>query len=183
MRAGIPGFPHPSQRLLLSARLTSQPRPAPALVPMAPMPPCTPPCSFALVSESDLPLYDPLTFYQQLVSEPKSRVNACVHGARTEQRWTDELKVRGRIRKLGMAGWRLRLSQLAQQTGVAGCGLASPARALRTHILALSLAPCNPPCLQTEHLQQGHWRKSGQFLGLTREHVELVLNDEEVYRS
>lgn len=39
------------------------------------------------------------------------------------------------------------------------------------------------PCTQTEHLQQQHWRKSGQFLGLMREHVEMVLNDHEVYRS
>lgn len=35
---------------------------------------------FVLVSESDIPLYDPLTFYLQLMSENKSRVNACEGG-------------------------------------------------------------------------------------------------------
>lgn len=40
----------------------------------------------ALISESDLPLWDPLTLYQQLMSEPKSRVNACLHGAGMEWR-------------------------------------------------------------------------------------------------
>ncbi|GAB4817485.1 hypothetical protein N2152v2_004531 [Parachlorella kessleri] len=32
---------------------------------------------FVLVSETDIPLYDPLTTYQQLLSERRSRVNAC----------------------------------------------------------------------------------------------------------
>ncbi|PRW05940.1 beta-1,6-N-acetylglucosaminyltransferase enzyme [Chlorella sorokiniana] len=36
---------------------------------------------------------------------------------------------------------------------------------------------------QTEHMNAGHWRKSSQFLGLTRAHVAAVLNDTEVYRS
>lgn len=34
-------------------------------------------CRFALISDSDVPLYDPLTFYQQLMHEPLSRVRAC----------------------------------------------------------------------------------------------------------
>lgn len=36
-----------------------------------------PPRRFALISDSDIPLYDPLTFYQQLMHEPKSRVRPC----------------------------------------------------------------------------------------------------------
>ena len=36
-----------------------------------------PPSRFALISDSDVPLYDPLTFYQQLMHEPLSRVRAC----------------------------------------------------------------------------------------------------------
>ncbi len=34
---------------------------------------------FVLLSESDVPLYDPLTFYQQLMSDSTSRVLACPH--------------------------------------------------------------------------------------------------------
>ncbi|EFN51093.1 hypothetical protein CHLNCDRAFT_55340 [Chlorella variabilis] len=63
---------------------------------------------FVLLSESDIPLYDPLTLHQQLLAEDKSR---------------------------------------------------------------------------TEHMNASHWRKSGQFIGLTRAHVEAVLRDVEVYRS
>lgn len=32
-----------------------------------------------LLSESDIPLYPPALVYQQLISEPRSRVNACPH--------------------------------------------------------------------------------------------------------
>ena len=32
-------------------------------------------------------------------------------------------------------------------------------------------------------MNAGHWRKSSQFIGLTRSHVAAVLNDTEVYRS
>lgn len=32
-------------------------------------------------------------------------------------------------------------------------------------------------------MNASHWRKSGQFIGLTRAHVEAVLRDVEVYRS
>ncbi|KAI3427440.1 hypothetical protein D9Q98_010355 [Chlorella vulgaris] len=79
---------------------------------------------FVLLSESDIPLYDPLTFHQQLTAEGKSRVNACAHGAMSEWRWSHEM--------------------------------------------------------ETEHLKAIHWRKSGQFFGLTRAHAEVVLRDEEV---
>jgi hypothetical protein len=46
-----------------------------------------------LLSESDIPLYDPLTFHQQLTAEGKSRVNACAHGAMSEWRWSHEMEV------------------------------------------------------------------------------------------
>ena len=45
-----------------------------------------------LLSESDVPLYDPFTFYHQLMSESRSRVNACPGGAETmPRRWTDRM--------------------------------------------------------------------------------------------
>ncbi|KAL4425157.1 hypothetical protein ABPG77_008262 [Micractinium sp. CCAP 211/92] len=47
---------------------------------------------FVLLSESDIPLYDPLTLHQQLLAERKSRVNACLHNNRFERRWSDIMK-------------------------------------------------------------------------------------------
>ena len=49
--------------------------------------------SFVLLSESDIPLYDPLTLHQQLLAEGKSRVNACWHPGRSEWRWSNIMKV------------------------------------------------------------------------------------------
>ncbi|KAI7839849.1 hypothetical protein COHA_006412 [Chlorella ohadii] len=46
---------------------------------------------FALISDSDVPLYDPLTFYQQLMHEPLSRVRACASGWMNRDRWRDEM--------------------------------------------------------------------------------------------
>lgn len=52
------------------------------------------------MSESDLPIYDPLTFYQQLLSEERSRVNACPPPANNTYwgsslwRWTPAMGVR-----------------------------------------------------------------------------------------
>ena len=42
---------------------------------------------FLLISDSDIPLYDPLTFYQQLMHEDKSRTKACRTGPLSEYRW------------------------------------------------------------------------------------------------
>ncbi len=47
-----------------------------------------------LVSESDVPLYDPLTFYQQLMHDPRSLVKACGQYSRPPQRlWNKEMEV------------------------------------------------------------------------------------------
>ena len=63
---------------------------------------------------------------------------------------------------------KLQLSQSAHPTVV--------------HALTFHAPGCSPPP-QTEHMNAGHWRKSSQFLGLTRPHVAAVLDDIEVYRS
>jgi hypothetical protein len=48
-----------------------------------------------LLSESDIPLYDPLTFHQQLLAEDKSRVNLCRGVVPTDvRRWTFRMAVR-----------------------------------------------------------------------------------------
>ena len=47
---------------------------------------------FVLVSESDIPLFNPLTFYQQLMYEQRSRVNACPGGIdHMPRRWSDKM--------------------------------------------------------------------------------------------
>lgn len=40
-----------------------------------------------------MPLYDPLTFHQQLMSEHRSRVNACPHDRSMAYRWSYEMQV------------------------------------------------------------------------------------------
>ena len=53
---------------------------------------------FVLLSESDIPLYSPLTVYAQLMSEPRSRINAC---NKTDD-WDHNF------------GWRLREDMIAE---------------------------------------------------------------------
>lgn len=64
---------------------------------------------FLLVSDSGIPLYDPLTFYQQLMHEDKSRVKACRNGYLSDYRWHPVMAVRG--------GW----GWMSRACG--GCGL------------------------------------------------------------
>ena len=51
--------------------------------------------AFLLVSESDVPLYDPLTLYSTLLSEDRSRINACPVADPQQsmiRRWSDVMK-------------------------------------------------------------------------------------------
>ena len=43
---------------------------------------------FLMASESDIPIYDPLTFYAQMMSEEGSRVNGCAHARTDRRRWS-----------------------------------------------------------------------------------------------
>ena len=81
---------------------------------------------FLLLSESDIPIYDPLTMYQQLQSEKQSRLDTCVHDDSSPWRWH--------------------------------------------------------PSMETKRLKFHHWRKSPQWMALTREHAKVALEDREVYR-
>jgi hypothetical protein len=81
---------------------------------------------FLLLSESDIPLYDPLTMYQQLQAEENSRLDTCVHDDVSPWRWH--------------------------------------------------------PSMETKRLKFHHWRKSPQWMTLTREHAKMALEDHEVYR-
>jgi len=83
---------------------------------------------FVLLSESDVPLYSPFVFYQQLVGDPRSRINACNTTAGWE---TDE--------------WQR----------------------LRADMLESGMRPAD-------------WRKSWQWVALSRAHAQLAVDDEEV---
>lgn len=60
-----------------------------------PPPPTTPPNHrFVLVSDSCVPLYDPLTVYQQLMHEDQSRIKVCSAGsADMPHRWSYAMQV------------------------------------------------------------------------------------------
>ena len=58
---------------------------------------------FVLLSESDVPLYDPLTFYRQVMAEEKSRVDAWLHEEVDFYRWNRDMvnfSAEGNIPKL-----------------------------------------------------------------------------------
>ena len=67
---------------------------------------------FVLVSESDIPLYDPLTFYLQLMSEQRSRVNACDNGPKLmSHRWSDLMTTS----EMNISHWRKSSQWFAMQ--------------------------------------------------------------------
>ena len=51
-------------------------------------------CRFVLLSEADIPLYHPLTFYQASLSLTKSRTKACASDIDNPERWLPEMEVR-----------------------------------------------------------------------------------------
>jgi hypothetical protein len=83
--------------------------------------------AFLLLSESDLPLYDPATLWAQLLSERRSRLDTRKHARASPWRWD--------------------------------------------------------PRMESPALRFEHWRKSPQWLTLTRAHAKLVLDDVAVYRA
>lgn len=74
------------------------------------------------MSESDIPLYDPLTLHQQLLAEDKSRVNACNHTARHEWRWSPDMQARQALGwgNDGMSSWE-QLQPITRCCCDAGC--------------------------------------------------------------
>ena len=48
-------------------------------------------CRFVLLSESDIPIYDPFTFYAQLLSMKQSMINACPSQASLSTRWNPRM--------------------------------------------------------------------------------------------
>lgn len=181
---------------------------------------------FLLLSESDIPLYDPLTLYQQLQAEAVSRLDTCRHHSTSQWRWDPRMEVSGRpvvwrslLRLLRvlcgggvLCGWRwcsccsvaicalglmFNTKKYQQYVPVSGCFwlfvwaaaaggalvVLAPTPALLSPALGpwLGLPRFVPP--QTPKLKFHMWRKSPQWLSLTRPHVALALRDEEVYRK
>jgi hypothetical protein len=81
---------------------------------------------FVLLSETHIPIWDPLSVYRVLTNEQRSSINAFPHDNMNLERWTKKM------------------------------------------------APVVP---------NTHWRKSQQWWTLVRSHVEVVLDDSEIYRA
>ena len=59
---------------------------------------------FVLISEADVPIWDPLTFYHEIIADPRSRVDAWWHPDMDEERWSWRMALSGaRIRR---SDWR-----------------------------------------------------------------------------
>jgi hypothetical protein len=87
---------------------------------------------FVLVSESDVPLYDPLMMYRQVMSETESRVNAWQHNHVDLYRWNTPF-----------ATWPITAGRVPRVM----------------------------------------WRKSSQWFSIIREHAEVFLKDEVLFRN
>lgn len=59
---------------------------------------------FILISESDIPIWDPLTFYREIMAEPRSHVDAWWHPGMGQQRWSWRMALSGA--RIGMSDWR-----------------------------------------------------------------------------
>jgi hypothetical protein len=58
---------------------------------------------FVLLSEADVPLYDPLTTHQQLLATPRSMINACRgNGNLMQHRWSPRMETP----RMNMTHWR-----------------------------------------------------------------------------
>ncbi|KAK9907953.1 hypothetical protein WJX75_000484 [Coccomyxa subellipsoidea] len=71
-----------------------------------------------LVSESCIPLYPPTLIYQQLMSEPKSRINACPHRHMMPWRWHPKM-ARGEQVRITPRLWRKTSQWFAIERGLA----------------------------------------------------------------
>jgi Core-2/I-Branching enzyme len=148
---------------------------------------------FVLMSESDVPLYSPMALYTQTMAESKSRVNACnntgggggdVDSSATSSSFLSEeellTKQQEEENAAGVAAKKnLRPLKPPSTIGTTSTnGTAIPLRGrpdwnhndgyrLRDDMIA-------------EGLTLSTWRKSWQWIALTRRHAELAVDDVEV---
>ncbi|KAI3431710.1 hypothetical protein D9Q98_004755 [Chlorella vulgaris] len=98
---------------------------------------------FVLVSDHDIPLYDPLTFYQQLMHEPRSRTRACPieASAMSIERWRD-----------GMATGRLKKHHWRKSSQFFALGRAHAEAVMRDREVYRSFKErCGSQCVPDEH--------------------------------
>ena len=127
---------------------------------------------FVLVSESDIPLYDPLTLYSELMSDSLSRINAWPGPGTGADRWSPRMEVSGgrpTYQKWELVG----LGGLPNSRGVDDLLPAQPT--VKRGYLCV--------CLQSPELNRTLWRKSAQWFTLIREHAAVVLDDVSIFRS
>lgn len=126
---------------------------------------------FLLMSESDVPLYSPMALYTQMMSESRSRVNACNNTGGFEQEAEEnsfleqEQEEDARVFK-AMEKLPPRLKPAAPLRGRPDWNHNDGYR-LRDDMIAEGLA------LST-------WRKSWQWIALTRRHAQLAVDDVDV---
>jgi hypothetical protein len=80
---------------------------------------------FLLISDADIPLYDPYTFYQQLMHEMGSKVQACHFAGSQSEFWRAEMEV-GSSHGAAAAG----IARQLGGTSVTACSSAAAAEAL-----------------------------------------------------
>lgn len=170
-------------------------------------------CRFVIISESDVPLYDPLTFHRQVrvrgcslcllslrvlppaVQQPlgwpcTAQCSYCPPSCSLLSTAAHSRGPLPRQRLPPRVSPRVALERRHE-------GARGSARSAVGELPACRLPAClcrAPPILtatfsphssslQTAHMGPQHWRKSGQMVGLTRAHVEAALADEEVFRA
>ena len=124
---------------------------------------------FVLMSESDVPLYSPMALYTQMMSESRSRVNACNNTGGSEQEAEEKLFLEQQQeqgeKRVFKATEKLpqRLKPAAPLRGRPDWNHNDGYR-LRDDMIA-------------EGLTLSTWRKSWQWIALTRRHAELAVED------
>lgn len=123
---------------------------------------------FVLMSESDVPLYSPMALYTQIMAESRSRVNACNNTGGTEQNAEDKVfldqQQKEDERVIQASGkFPLRSKPATPLRGRPDWNHNDGYR-LRDDMIA-------------EGLKLSTWRKSWQWIALTRRHAQLAVDD------
>lgn len=109
---------------------------------------------FVLQSESSIPLYPPTVVYQQLMSEDKSRINACSAEVST---------------------CALLCAPSAAQRHAPECPTLAVPQDM--HLRRFTKR------METKHFKVHHWRLSSQWFALKRKHAEVAVADTEINKA
>jgi hypothetical protein len=120
---------------------------------------------FVLMSESDVPLYSPMALYTQMMSETRSRVNAC-NNTGGDSAIEDQVMLEQEKKQDEKTVFSRRLKPVPPLRGRPDWNHNDGYR-LRDDMIA-------------EGLTLSTWRKSWQWIALTRRHAELAVEDIDV---